>query len=161
MPYIHRKTHGYVILSRYRGKNHTHQLSDDAAAQLQAARGEIEGLEITVAELMDLKRAGDAYFVGKKSKPEHKQPTPPRPPGPEPIQVEAPATTPLPMPSVIDSIMCPACKLPTSSSAAFCSRCGIPLTPNRKASHWLRWLVLWATIVSALLAYQAAKNWLP
>lgn len=160
MPYIRRKTNGeYMILSWYKGKNHTHQLSGNAAAQLRLARGEIEGLEISVGELMDLRRAGDAYRVGDRPKQQRRQPAPaPKPREPKPVRVEAITAPPVP---AVDSIICPSCRLPTSSSAAFCSRCGVPLAPTNKPRTWVRWLVLWITIITALLAYQAAKNWLP
>lgn len=173
MPTVKRTSHGYTILSRYRRRVVTHQLSADGEEWLSdryGLNGQIEGLEIDVPTLMELRDMGFAYIRGGKPWPKKtfrpdRRPAlfdPPRAP-PTPPPVVPPPAPPTPTPT----IRCPGCGLLVHPTVLFCGRCGYSLKgalravpplqkPRFSGSEVATWIVI--AVLFVLFALVAMRG---
>ena len=133
MPTVKEGPAGAIVVSRWRGRYITYQLSDEGFDLLRSRYGATLGSEIGVPTLLELKRLGHLGTRRQRRLQrlarERTLFDPPLPP--EPVPPPRPAFTPAPAPTIAPAApaapatrACLSCPASVPVTANFCARCG-------------------------------------
>jgi hypothetical protein len=136
VPTVKKGKNGYDIVSRRRGRYITHQLTPEGAKILQQRYGVIDGLEIDVPTLMELKQSQDAYTQRERrhwrDRPREDELFATAPP---PVAPPLPRFEPVAPPP--ETIPCPRCSRRVISGAAYCNHCGAAIVRTPSSARLL------------------------
>jgi hypothetical protein len=139
MPKVTRVGHGFIIRSFWRGKHITHQVDAAGEKYLHDRFGFVEGIEIDISTLLELKRRGHAFTRRQKRENRRRQ----RDHTQEGLfsEPQVPRSVQPPASSLMDApaYSCLACRGQVSAGAQFCQRCGHKVvTAEASADHtWI------------------------